>query len=384
MLNEPKYDFFISYNHKDKGYAEWIAWLLEDAGYSTYIQAWDFTAGNNFILAMQEGATYADKTLALLSESYLSSDFTQPEWAAAFGADPKGTNRKFIPVRIQDIKLDGLLPQIIHIDLVGKDEGEAKRELLKGVQMDRKKPLEAPKFPGKIPAVEKPVEIIPTDWYQQWLDNRIDSLNDDQFSNEIMEGAKLVLHIIPLASINKEFNIPIKELKQPRNLMPFYTTGWDYKVNKDGYCTFAKWPQSKLPHGYVQFFRNGIIEAVDTGILEANSDKFIPYVKFEKDILKHIKTYIEAINNVGLKFPVAISISLLDICDYFVSANPKYPREKIKVDTLKLPVAILNSSRDNIDEIMKDSFDYLWNHCGFERSLNFDENGNWVEKNSFL
>lgn len=43
-------DFFISYTGKDRTWAEWIAWHLEEAGYSTVLQAWDFHAGGNFVL----------------------------------------------------------------------------------------------------------------------------------------------------------------------------------------------------------------------------------------------------------------------------------------------------------------------------------------------
>ena len=32
-------DFFISYISVDRAWAEWIAWALEEAGYSTIIQA---------------------------------------------------------------------------------------------------------------------------------------------------------------------------------------------------------------------------------------------------------------------------------------------------------------------------------------------------------
>jgi hypothetical protein len=38
-------DFFVSYNKADKSWAEWIAWQLEEAGYSTVLQGWDFRAG---------------------------------------------------------------------------------------------------------------------------------------------------------------------------------------------------------------------------------------------------------------------------------------------------------------------------------------------------
>jgi len=37
-----KLKFFISYNKADKTWAEWIAWILEEAGHNTVIQAWDF------------------------------------------------------------------------------------------------------------------------------------------------------------------------------------------------------------------------------------------------------------------------------------------------------------------------------------------------------
>jgi TIR domain-containing protein len=38
-------DFFISYNRQDRIWAEWIAWTLEKAGFTTILQAWDFRPG---------------------------------------------------------------------------------------------------------------------------------------------------------------------------------------------------------------------------------------------------------------------------------------------------------------------------------------------------
>jgi TIR domain len=35
-------DFFVSYTAADQEWAEWIAWQLEEAGYRTVLQAWDF------------------------------------------------------------------------------------------------------------------------------------------------------------------------------------------------------------------------------------------------------------------------------------------------------------------------------------------------------
>ncbi len=116
-MTEKKKDFFISYNGKDKDWAEWIAWQLEDTGYSVVIQAWDFRPGGNFVLEMQKAAQ-AERTLVVLSPNYLAAQFTQPEWAAAFAQDPTGEKGISLPVRVAECNLQGLLPVIIYIDLV--------------------------------------------------------------------------------------------------------------------------------------------------------------------------------------------------------------------------------------------------------------------------
>ena len=41
-------DFFVSYTHEDVKQAEWIAWVLNRAGYQVIIQKWNFTAGRNW------------------------------------------------------------------------------------------------------------------------------------------------------------------------------------------------------------------------------------------------------------------------------------------------------------------------------------------------
>src|SRR6202030_2215507 len=84
----PTPDFFISYNKADRPWAEWIAWVLEEAKYSVILQAWDFRPGMNFVLEMQKATAGAKRTIVVLSEDFLKAKFTQPEWAAAFAQDP--------------------------------------------------------------------------------------------------------------------------------------------------------------------------------------------------------------------------------------------------------------------------------------------------------
>ncbi|MGK7908463.1 MAG: TIR domain-containing protein [Synechococcus sp.] len=145
--NSQEKDFFVSYNGADRQWAEWVAGVLEEEGYTTIIQAWDIRPGKNFVLEMQRAAKAARKTIAILSDNYLAAAYTQPEWAAAFKADPQGLQSKLIPVRIDRCQPTGMLAPIVYIDLVGLNAEEAKAELLKGVIQGRLKPEFIP-FPG--------------------------------------------------------------------------------------------------------------------------------------------------------------------------------------------------------------------------------------------
>jgi|GEM_PF-2723867 len=139
-------DFFVSYNRADKQWAEWIAWTLEESGYTVVVQAWDFRPGGNFVLDMQRAAAESQKTIAVLSESYLKSSYTQPEWAAAFASDPQSLERKLIPVRVKECKPEGMLRPIVYVDLVGVLETDAKQTLLDGLRPSGR-PAQKPMFP---------------------------------------------------------------------------------------------------------------------------------------------------------------------------------------------------------------------------------------------
>jgi len=160
--------FFISYTSSDQQWAEWIAWTLEEAGYSARIQAWDFPPGSVFPAEMRKAAADSKKTLAVLSPAYLESAFAMSEWDAAFSHDPSGDEHKLIPVRVRPTDLGPLERIRVYADLVGLGEDEARDELLNGVKEGRRKPDTKPRFPGAekpsfpgAPALEIPLEDIP-------------------------------------------------------------------------------------------------------------------------------------------------------------------------------------------------------------------------------
>lgn len=145
-MDRPK-DFFLSYNKADKQWATWIAWQLEEAGYTTVLQSWDFQPGGNFVLEMDDATKQATRTIALLSPDYFTSQYTASEWAVAFRRDPKGEQGLLVPIRVRLCDVEGLLGPIGYIDLVDKNEASARTALLTGVERKRRKPTSAPAFP---------------------------------------------------------------------------------------------------------------------------------------------------------------------------------------------------------------------------------------------
>jgi TIR domain-containing protein len=72
------------YTAVDRQWAEWIAWELEEAGYTTILQAWDFAPGSHFVTTMHLATQITERTIAVLSRAYLDSAFSEQEWQAAW------------------------------------------------------------------------------------------------------------------------------------------------------------------------------------------------------------------------------------------------------------------------------------------------------------
>lgn len=162
----PRRDFFISYTGSDQQWAEWIAWELEEAGYTTILQAWDFAAGSHFVTEMHQATQVAERTIAVLSHAYVQSSYAEAEWQEAWRSDPLGARRKLLVFRVEECPRSGLLAQLVSVDLFEKDFQTARSVLLATVRQDRRKPPLPPGFPGHEAPTDAPPfpgRLVPAD-----------------------------------------------------------------------------------------------------------------------------------------------------------------------------------------------------------------------------
>ena len=144
-----KKDFLIVYTQSDRAWAEWIAWTIEEAGYTTLLSAWDFRPGKNLTAELKASVTKSKHVMILISPSYLNSSLLMeflPDHSDLFGED--GT--VIVPVRVAPCDMPPTLSDLTYIDLVGLDETRAKQYLLKVITTARAKPAIAPEFPGTL------------------------------------------------------------------------------------------------------------------------------------------------------------------------------------------------------------------------------------------
>ena len=153
-------DFFVSYTQFDRGWADWIAWVLEDSGFSVAVQAWDSVPGKDFVGWMHEQAKGCERVLVLYSDRYERSDIARIEWTPFRRRDPRGDGSRVIPILVSEAKPVGLLETLTYIDLhphAGNDVAlQAElfggiRKALDGAANGRAKPKGKPPTPGRAP-----------------------------------------------------------------------------------------------------------------------------------------------------------------------------------------------------------------------------------------
>lgn len=130
-------DFFVSYTTANQDWAEWVAWTLEQNGYTCVLQKWDFVPGQDFMQQMRRALDTCTQMIAVVSDDYFKSPNAGAELNAALVNDPLGDRSALIPVRVEECKLGGIMRGRIYIDLVGRDRDQAKNDLLQGIEAAR-------------------------------------------------------------------------------------------------------------------------------------------------------------------------------------------------------------------------------------------------------
>jgi hypothetical protein len=182
-------------------------------------------------------------------------------------------------------------------------------------------------------------------------------------------GAKLVLHIVPAAALSSSANVDVKMAAPPQVLetpAPIAATAWDTRFNFDGLLIF-----SPNLNNYVQLFRSGAIEAVDTTILEPYKGypDFVPVGAFERQITAAVVSYLAFQRKLGLVPPIFVMLTLIGVKGFKATTGPQsLGYHSIDRDILILPDVAVENFEANIARVLKPIFDTVAQSAGLRES----------------
>lgn len=203
----------------------------------------------------------------------------------------------------------------------------------------------------------------------------------------VPEGPKMVLHVVPISAFDPGARYHLHQITDPWSMTrPLCSTGiTDSRYNFDGFLTYDRLDASSEDISYLQIFRNGALEAVDTTIFyyaKKSQKKHIAGVAYEREILDALPRFLAIQEKLGVEPPLFVMVSLLGILGYTIIVDratfPAAERDKIDRDTLLTPEVLVETFVADAAQVMRPIFDAIWNASGWGGSPNYDSEGKWV------
>ena len=211
--------------------------------------------------------------------------------------------------------------------------------------------------------------------------DRISNIVANETSILLPDTAKIVLHLTPITAFSSAQSHEINKIaSQPVKMRPMFSSGWSNRYNLDGFLTYVRCAEQT--HSYVQLFRNGIIEAVETSMLEPNEHGlYIPSGVYEQELIGSLHQYLSLLETLTVEPPIFVFLTLLGVKGYRMGTDRSsrgHEHHAIDRDTILLPEIPIDSYQVVAEDVLKPCFDSIWNACGFPRSLNYSSDGKWV------
>jgi hypothetical protein len=152
--------------------------------------------------------------------------------------------------------------------------------------------------------------------------------------------------------------------------------------NADGFLSYAP-DGDRSNYAYLQVFRTGMIESVDTFLLSYRADdRVIPSGAYEHRLIEGVQKFLTMLQEWEIEPPFFIGLSLLGVAGYSMAVPRNWGSNRMAhtIDRAQLifPEVVADSYAADVPQLMRPVFDALWNATGWPRSFNYDRLGQWT------
>ena len=231
-----------------------------------------------------------------------------------------------------------------------------------------------------------------TRWVREFRATRLAQIQADDGPIPLKGHAMVVLHVVPLAAADPVFAIDLRRVLAVREsplVHPMQVNSHFGRCNGDGFLTYGSPNSEGRVRFYLQVFRSGCLESVDSSLSYDQESTHVFYGQSCEDtILEALKRYLVLLAQVGVPVPLAVTVSLLGVKGYAVQRSGPQPfllpelaqrfDSSIGSETLLLPEIVLESYATDVERVLRPAFDVLWNASGYDGSPSYDAEGKWT------
>jgi len=224
---------------------------------------------------------------------------------------------------------------------------------------------------------------------RQFRDERLGRIVAGETPVRLMEEAKVVLHVVPLSTMGSRaagLDLAGKSDQLVKVFQPIHWGGGDPRYNLDGFVVSnGSAKDGSGCFGYCQLFRNGAVESVFARItFPGNSgEKGIAVVDIERDLIRAMKSYLGGLRDLNVAAPFEVMVSMLGVKGAIIADGDSwhmYRRTPIDRDVALLPDVLVEEHGVDVPMVLRPVFDAMWNAGGYERSMSYDDTGQWNPK----
>jgi Schlafen, AlbA_2 len=230
-----------------------------------------------------------------------------------------------------------------------------------------------------------------TDRMRNFRFERIAKIAVDQGPVQLMNRGTLVLHIIPFSAFDISSILPIEVIVRDFNTFPplGFRTAQGRRVNFDGVLMLSNADQAaQQQRAYVQVFRNGIVEAVNSTLINQSRTDVPMIPVLDNTIINNAANLMRDLKAFGVEPPFALLVSLVGVRGARFNFDPhggawydnlgdildrdQYHFGEIIFETIPVSTA-------EFAQLAKPLLDQMANAGGNSSSISFDRQGNYIE-----
>jgi hypothetical protein len=335
------------------------------------VTAFANASGGDLIFGMKEQGSRAAGLVGLRVDDE-SAEIQRLDNIIRTGVEPRipGITYRFVPVRsggsilILRVRRSWALPHVVKLSGTFRFYSR---------NANGKYPLDVGELRALFALSETTSERVRT-----FRRERLGSVVAGETPAALEEGAKLVLHLVPLGAFDPSVGYDLSGLAGEAGMLePLGAHGWNGpRYNFDGLLTYSD--RQGASSSYLQLFRTGVIETVNTSLL--CEEKTIPGVAYEQSLMSAVKKYFSIEKQLGVEPPLFIMLSLLGVKGYRIRSEAYWDGERpIDRDAIIIPEVLVESLEAKPSSVLRPIFDAVWNAAGWPGSANYEREGKWRE-----